>query len=91
MIFRKPSVLRFPSLRAPLDILFLLCCVVLVADVLVPELWGSGRALREFMHVDDCADALVFLLKTYSDYEHVNVGTGDESLARGFAYVTESV
>lgn len=40
--------------------------------------WGSGRALREFMHVDDCADALVFLLKNYSGYEHVNVGTGEE-------------
>jgi glycosyl transferase family 87 len=36
-------VLRFPSLRAPLDILFLLCCIALTADVLVPEIWGSGK------------------------------------------------
>jgi hypothetical protein len=36
-------VLRLPRLRAPLDILFLICCVVLTADVLVPELWGSGK------------------------------------------------
>ncbi len=36
-------MLRLPSLRAPIDILFLICCVVLTADVLVPELWGSGK------------------------------------------------
>jgi hypothetical protein len=36
-------VLRFPTLRAPLDILFLICCIALTADVLVPELWGSGK------------------------------------------------
>lgn len=41
-------------------------------------IWGTGTALREFMHVDDCADALVFLLKHYSGDEHVNVGTGEE-------------
>jgi len=40
--------------------------------------WGTGTPLREFMHVDDLADALVFLLKTYSGHEHVNVGTGQE-------------
>jgi hypothetical protein len=39
----SPSVLRFPTLRAPLDILFLVCCIVLTADVLVPEIWGSGK------------------------------------------------
>jgi Glycosyltransferase family 87 len=36
-------VLRYPSLRAPLDILFLVCCIALTADVLVPEIWGSGK------------------------------------------------
>jgi Glycosyltransferase family 87 len=36
-------VLRYPSLRAPLDILFLLCCIALTADVLVPEIWGHGK------------------------------------------------
>jgi hypothetical protein len=36
-------VLRWPSLRAPLDVLFLICCVVLIADVLVPEIWGNGK------------------------------------------------
>lgn len=41
-------------------------------------IWGSGTPLREFMHVDDLADALVFLLKHYSAHEHINVGTGEE-------------
>ena len=40
--------------------------------------WGSGTPRREFMHVDDLADALVFLLKTYSESDHINVGVGDD-------------
>jgi GDP-L-fucose synthase len=39
-------------------------------------IWGTGTPRREFLHVDDCADALVFLLKTYSQDEHINVGSG---------------
>ena len=48
-------------------------------------LWGSGTPLREFLHCDDLADALVFLLKHYSDYEHINVGSGSEVTIRGLA------
>ena len=40
--------------------------------------WGTGTPRREFLHADDCADALVFLLKTYSGTEHVNVGFGED-------------
>lgn len=40
--------------------------------------WGSGSPLREFLYVDDCADACVHLMKTYSDGLHVNVGSGEE-------------
>ncbi|KAM3269913.1 hypothetical protein P3S67_029819 [Capsicum chacoense] len=40
--------------------------------------WGSGTPLREFLHVDDLADAVVFLLENYSDLEHANVGNGKE-------------
>ncbi|TCT44591.1 GDP-L-fucose synthase [Martelella mediterranea] len=40
--------------------------------------WGTGKPLREFLHADDCADALTFLLKHYSGYDHVNVGSGSE-------------
>src|SRR5689334_4892809 len=39
----KSSSFRWPSLRAPVDILFLVCCIVLTADVLVPEIWGNGK------------------------------------------------
>lgn len=41
-------------------------------------IWGSGKPKREFLHVDDCADALVFLLKNYSQDEHINVGSGND-------------
>jgi len=40
--------------------------------------WGTGSPLREFLHVDDCADALVFLMQRYSGEQHVNVGFGDD-------------
>jgi GDP-L-fucose synthase len=40
--------------------------------------WGSGTPRREFLHVDDCADACVFLMRNYSDAEHVNVGSGTD-------------
>jgi len=41
-------------------------------------IWGSGTPRREFLHVDDCAGALIFLLKTYSGDIHVNVGSGTD-------------
>ena len=48
-------------------------------------LWGSGTPLREFLHVDDLADACVFLMKTYSDDGPVNVGSGQEVSIRALA------
>jgi GDP-L-fucose synthase len=42
------------------------------------EVWGSGTPLREFLHVDDLADALVFLMLQYDGYEIINVGGGEE-------------
>lgn len=41
-------------------------------------LWGTGRALREFLHVDDCADAIVHLGAHYSDAMPINIGTGED-------------
>lgn len=41
--------------------------------------WGSGEPLREFLHCDDLADALIFILKHYSDDIHINVGSGKET------------
>lgn len=56
------------------------------------EIWGSGTPRREFLHADDCADALVHLMKVYSSPEHVNVGSGEditiEELARLIMDVT---
>ena len=45
-----------------------------------PEItvWGTGTPRREFLHVDDCADACVHLMKTYSDDGHINVGSGED-------------
>lgn len=48
-------------------------------------IWGSGTPLREFMYVDDLADACVFLMKEYSGDEHVNVGSSQEISIRGLA------
>ncbi|UDL88467.1 GDP-L-fucose synthase [Mesorhizobium sp. PAMC28654] len=53
--------------------------------------WGSGKPMREFLHVDDAADALVWLLKNYAGDSHVNVGSGEDvtiaELARTVAAV----
>jgi GDP-L-fucose synthase len=48
-------------------------------------IWGSGTPRREFLHVDDMADACVFLLQSYSDAEHVNVGFGSDIAIRELA------
>ena len=41
-------------------------------------IWGTGTPRREFLHVDDCADALVHLMRCWSDEQHINVGTGSD-------------
>ena len=41
-------------------------------------IWGTGSSRREFLHVDDCADALVRLMTHYSAEPHVNVGSGKD-------------
>lgn len=42
------------------------------------QIWGTGSPLREFMYVDDLADACVFLMKNYNDRQFINIGTGEE-------------
>ena len=42
------------------------------------DIWGTGQPRREFLHVDDCADALVHVMKTYSDDSPINVGSGTD-------------
>lgn len=41
-------------------------------------IWGTGTPRREFLHVDDCADALVHVVKHYSDAQHINIGSGED-------------
>jgi GDP-L-fucose synthase len=41
-------------------------------------IWGTGAPRREFLHVDDCADALLYIMKSYSEDEHINVGSGED-------------
>jgi len=55
------------------------------------EIWGTGTPLREFMHVDDLASALVFLLKTYDEAEHINVGSGQETSIAELAKILSGV
>ncbi|WEK03777.1 MAG: GDP-L-fucose synthase [Candidatus Devosia phytovorans] len=54
-------------------------------------IWGTGTPRREFLHADDCADALVFLLKSYSGHEHVNVGSGEDISILDLAHLVSSV
>lgn len=56
-----------------------------VSEAKALTVWGSGNPLREFLHVDDLADAVVFLAKHYSGDGHVNVGSGDEVSIRELA------
>ncbi len=48
-------------------------------------IWGTGTPLREFLHVDDLADAIIFLLGHYSGESHINIGTGEEISIRDLA------
>jgi GDP-L-fucose synthase len=49
-----------------------------IANAPTVTMWGSGKPLREFLHVDDLASAAVFLMRNYSSSDIVNVGSGDE-------------
>ncbi|MFQ4136211.1 GDP-L-fucose synthase family protein [Nodosilinea sp. PGN35] len=53
--------------------------------------WGTGTPLREFLYVDDLADALVFLMNTYSEVDFVNVGTGQEVSIKELALTMKAV
>jgi GDP-L-fucose synthase len=54
-------------------------------------IWGSGTPKREFLHVDDAADAMVYLLKSYSGDGHVNVGSGEDISILDLAHMVASV
>ncbi len=55
------------------------------------EIWGTGTPLREFMYVDDLADACVYLMNKYNEKEFINVGTGEEVTIRELAHAVKQV
>lgn len=54
-------------------------------------IWGTGAPLREFLHVDDCAAACLFLMENYSGEEIVNIGVGSDISIRGLAELVKNV
>ncbi len=55
------------------------------------EVWGTGSAMREFLHVDDLAKACLYLLEHYSGDSHINVGTGVDLSIRELAETIRSI
>ena len=55
------------------------------------EVWGSGQPRREFLHVDDLADALVYLVANYSGALQINIGSGQELTIRELAETVAEV
>jgi GDP-L-fucose synthase len=53
--------------------------------------WGTGEPLREFLYVDDLADALIFLMENYNDPQFINVGTGEEISIKELALTIQAV
>jgi len=54
-------------------------------------LWGSGSPYREFLYVDDLASALLYLMRNYSNYGHINIGTGEDITLKELAYKVRKV
>jgi len=55
------------------------------------QIWGSGSPMREFLHVDDLAEACFFLLENYSGTEHVNIGTGSDITIKDLAFLVRKI
>ena len=55
------------------------------------EVWGTGSPMREFLHVDDLADACFYLLQNYNDELHVNIGTGEDLTIKALAEVVKDI
>ena len=55
------------------------------------ELWGTGAPMREFLHVDDLAEACVFLMEKYNEEGHINIGTGTDVSIRELAETVQKI
>lgn len=62
-----------------------------VAEKRYVDMWGTGTARREFLHVDDAAKACLFLLENYDEPEPINVGTGEDLTIRELALLVREV
>lgn len=61
------------------------------ADDPAVTIWGTGSPMREFLHVDDLADACLFLMENYDDEDHINVGTGEDLSIRELAQMVQAI
>lgn len=57
----------------------------------IVEIWGTGTPMREFLYVDDLADACVYLMQNYDSSEIVNIGTGEDLTIKELAYLVKDV
>jgi GDP-L-fucose synthase len=55
------------------------------------NLWGTGNPMREFLYVDDFAEACVYFMKTYNDEDIINIGTGQDITIRELAYMIKEI
>lgn len=62
-----------------------------IADNMPVTLWGTGSAKREFLHVDDLADAIIYLMKNYDKKEIINIGTGKDLSIMELAIMVQKV
>jgi GDP-L-fucose synthase len=75
----KKDIQRFPigfNLNLNLDLNLILDKIGIASEYV--KLWGSGKPFREFLYVDDLADACVFLMENYNENEFINIGTGED-------------
>ena len=57
----------------------------------IVEIWGTGTPMREFLYVDDLADACVYLMQNYDSSEIVNIGTGEDLTIKELSYLVKDV
>ena len=67
------------------------CHVAKVSNLPSVEIWGTGNPKREFLHVDDLADACYFLMQNYNGKEFVNIGTGEDISIKELAYLVKEI
>ncbi len=54
-------------------------------------IWGTGSARREFLHVDDLADACTFIMENWEDANHINVGIGEDQTIKELAEMVRDI